>query len=289
MTEVPTLDQLPGLDRPVDIDPSTVAGFRTDGHAVVRGLSTPEEMAAYRPVITEAALGDSRETRPIESRDTYAKAFLQIPNLWRRHAGVKRFVFGARFAKAAADLLGVGGVRLYHDQALFKEPGGGRTPWHQDQFYWPLDTDRTVTMWMPLVDVPPEVGSMTFVSGSQRLGYLGDFDISDRSDATFDEMIRSRHLCLHTHGAMAAGDATFHAGWVLHSAPPNPSGGLRAVMTVIWYADGARITEPANPYQDFDRRKWLSDLPPGSVADGEKNPRLWPLTEIEKKRGPDGI
>ena len=36
-------------------------------------------------------------------------------------------------------------VRLYHDQALFKEAGGGITPWHQDQHYWPLDTDRTIT------------------------------------------------------------------------------------------------------------------------------------------------
>ena len=269
-------DQLPGLDRPIGIDPATVAGFQADGHAVVRGLCRPEEIAAYEPVITAAALGDSRETRPLEERDTYSKAFLQITNLWRRHPAVKRFVFAPRFAKAAADLLGVDGVRLYHDQALFKEAGGGRTPWHQDQFYWPLDTDKTITMWMPLVDVPPEVGSMTFVSGSQRLGYLGEFDISDRSDAAFDDMIKAQQLSLHTHGAMAAGDATFHSGWALHSAPANPTGGLRAVMTVIWYADGARITEPANTFQDFDRRKWLSDLPPGALAAGEKNPRLWP-------------
>ena len=61
--------------------------------------------------------------------------------------------------EAAAHLLGVDGVRLSHDQALFKEPGGGRTPWHQDQCYWPLDTDKTITMWMPLVDVPGEVGT----------------------------------------------------------------------------------------------------------------------------------
>src|SRR5207249_11996994 len=58
-------------------------------------------------------------------------------------------------------------ICLYHDQALFKEAGGGRTPWHQDMYYWPLDTDRTITMWMPLVDVPAEVGSMLFASGSQ--------------------------------------------------------------------------------------------------------------------------
>lgn len=29
--------------------------------------------------------------------------------------------------------LQVDGVRIYHDQALFKSPGGGPTPWHCDQ------------------------------------------------------------------------------------------------------------------------------------------------------------
>ena len=36
-------------------------------------------------------------------------------------------------------LLQTPGVRMYHDQALYKEAGGGYTPWHVDQFYWPLD------------------------------------------------------------------------------------------------------------------------------------------------------
>jgi len=31
--------------------------------------------------------------------------------------------------------MGVQGVRLYHDQALIKEPGGKPTPWHQDYYY----------------------------------------------------------------------------------------------------------------------------------------------------------
>jgi ectoine hydroxylase-related dioxygenase (phytanoyl-CoA dioxygenase family) len=88
-------------------------------------------------------------------------------------------VLSKRFARVAATLLDVESVRLYHDQALCKEPGGGRTPWHQDQYYWPLDTDRTITLWMPVVDVPADVGSMTFASGSHRLG-----DLRGRATAT---------------------------------------------------------------------------------------------------------
>jgi len=31
---------------------------------------------------------------------------------------------GQRLARVAAELLGVSGVRLYHDQSLYREPGG---------------------------------------------------------------------------------------------------------------------------------------------------------------------
>jgi ectoine hydroxylase-related dioxygenase (phytanoyl-CoA dioxygenase family) len=266
---------LPDLETEYDVPLEEIERFGRDGHAVLRGLATADEVDTYRPLLHEAALQFSRETRPLEERDTYGKAFLQVPNLWRKDEAARRFVFARRFAKAAADLMGVDGIRLYHDQALFKEPGGGRTPWHQDQFYWPLDTDRTITMWMPLVDVPPEVGSMTFVSGSQREGYLGDFGISDESDGVFARMIEERGLSLHSYGAVAAGDATFHAGWMLHCAPANPSRMMRAVMTVIYVADGARVTEPRSPFQEFDLKMWLPGLTPGDLVASEKNPLLW--------------
>ena len=255
--------------------PAQVEAFRRDGHVAVRGLADPDEVAAYRPVIEDAAMAYNRETRPLEERGTYGRAFLQITNLWQRDEGVARFVHSPRFARAAAELLGVDGVRLYHDQALFKEPGGGRTPWHQDQFYWPFDTDLTVTMWMPLVDVPPEVGTMTFASGSHECGYLGEYEISDTSDAVFDRLVAERGLTVDTHGALAAGDATFHRGWTLHRAPPNPSDRMRPVMTVIYFADGARVAPPQSPYQEFDRATWLGGVEPGQPAASHLNPLLW--------------
>lgn len=48
----------------------------------------------------------------------------------------------------------VEGVRFYADQALYKEPHGGYTPWHCDAFYWPLATDKAVTAWIPLQVCP---------------------------------------------------------------------------------------------------------------------------------------
>ncbi|HUP84563.1 MAG TPA: phytanoyl-CoA dioxygenase family protein [Acidimicrobiales bacterium] len=276
MTEATTVDDLPAMDDPIWVEAATIEEFRTKGHACVRSLCRPDEVDAYRPVIHEATLEHAWDQRPLEERDTYGKAFLQATNLWRRAPRIAGFSLAKRFGKVAADLLGVEGVRIYHDQALFKEAGGGATPWHQDQHYWPLDTESTITMWMPLVDVPPEVGSMTFASGSHRLGYLGNYPISDESEAAFRTMIDERGLALETYGAMAAGDTTWHAGWMLHSAAPNPTGNLRAVMTVIYFADGTRVSPEPTEGQQLDLSIWLKGCEPGELAAGHRLPLVWP-------------
>jgi ectoine hydroxylase-related dioxygenase (phytanoyl-CoA dioxygenase family) len=196
-------------------------------------------------------------------------------NLWRKDEGVRRFVLARRFAKLAEDLLGVKGVRVYHDQALLKEPCGGITPWHQDQHYWPLDTRNTLTMWMPLVDVTAEMGTMHFASGSHREGYLGDMPISDASEQSFQEYIRTRGCEVVSGQVMAAGDASFHYGWTLHGAPGNTTTRMREVMTVIWFEEGARVTAPDNPNRARDLERRLPGLKPGDVAASALNPLVW--------------
>ncbi len=254
-----------------------VAYYRDHGHALISGLASAQEVAAYRPAIEEAARVHNRESRPLAERETYGQAFLQTTNLWQVDPVVARFVLAPRFGRVAAELMGVPAVRLYHDQALFKEAGGGRTPWHQDQFYWPFDSPHTITMWMPLVDVGPEVGSMSFVAGSHRLGHVSGESISDESDREVSALIAEQHLLVETHGPLAAGDATFHAGWTLHSAGPNPTAAMRPVMTVIYVADPMVVAQPRNPFQEFDRQIWLGSTPAGQPVDGPGNPRLWPV------------
>ena len=246
--------------------------YQRDGHIMLRGLASRAEMDIYQPAISGAAEQYNVETRPIKERDTYGMAFLQIMNLWIKDEQVRRYSLAKRFAKVAADLMGVDGVRIYHDQALFKEPGGGPTPWHQDQGYWPLDTNNTVTMWMPLVNVPAEVGSMVFGSGSQKFGYLGDLPISDTSQAEFEKFVADRGIERKSYGALTAGDASFHNGWTLHCAPGNPTANMREVMTVIYFADGVRCAVPANAQQESDLRSWLPGCKPDDLAASELNP-----------------
>jgi ectoine hydroxylase-related dioxygenase (phytanoyl-CoA dioxygenase family) len=243
-----------------------------DGHFLLRNIASRSDLSIHRPAIAEAVRCLSADDRNIEDRSTYDKAFLQVTNLWEKDDSVKRFVFEKKFAQIAADLLGVEKIRLYHDQALFKEPGGGRTPWHQDKYYWPLDTDKMVTMWMPLVDIDEEMGMITFASGSHTDGPVENVEISDESEVIYSRYVEERGFAISKPDAMAAGDATFHLGWTIHSAGPNLSEKMREAMTIIYFADGARVTRPKSPHQQADLDAWLDGRLPGEIADGPLNP-----------------
>ncbi|MNQ93912.1 Phytanoyl-CoA dioxygenase (PhyH) [compost metagenome] len=195
-------------------------------------------------------------------------------NLWESDQAVKKFTLAKRFAKIAADLLGVDNVRLYHDQALYKESGGGFTPWHQDQYYWPLSTTNTITMWMPLVDIGENMGMLTFASGSHKAGSVKDIAISDESEVELNEHINRKGYSVTRADTMNAGDATWHYGWTLHTAPGNESNVTREVMTIIYFANGATVTAPINEHQENDRNRWLQGLQPGTKAASDLNPLL---------------
>ena len=266
----------PNLDADYPLVPGAAGQFQQDGHILLRGVCPPGEVQHFRPLFRDAVAARSRNYKPLEQRDTYGKAFLQIMNLWREDEELRRFVFARRFARIAAELLGVEGVRLYHDQALYKEAGGGHTPWHQDQHYWPLDTGKTITLWMPLVDITEEMGTMFFASGSHTEGYFGDSAIENDAGSAWADFVKERGFPVVNHGAMQAGDATFHTGWTLHGASGNASQVMREVMTIIYYADGATVAEPDNPYRQADLDAWIPGGVPGQPAASPLNPRLYP-------------
>lgn len=269
---------LPAMNDSYAVTKEQAAYYREKGHIALRQVAHAEEIAAYRPIIADFVKEHNNQSKPLQERDTYGKAFIQISNLWAKNEAVRKFVLARRFAQIAADLMGVDGVRIYHDQALFKEPGGGHTPWHQDQIYWPLDTPNTITMWMPLVPISEQVGSMTFASGSHHSGYISKTTISDESHRTLGAYVESKGLEAVNYGALAAGDATFHAGWTLHAAPGNPTETMREVMTVIYFADGVKVAEPDSNARIRDLEAWLPGLKPGDTADSRLNPLVYSRT-----------
>lgn len=271
----PNVTALPALEEAYALSPEQISSYQENGHVFLRGVLNGDEIAQYELVISDLVQKLNYHEKPVGERDTYGKAFIQIGNLWAKDEAAARFTLARRFAKIAAELMGVDGVRIYHDQALYKEPGGGHTPWHQDQVYWPLDTSNTITMWMPLVPIPEEVGSMTFASGSHTIGYINKMVISDESHKTLAQYIEGKGFEKKTYGAMAAGDATFHAGWTLHSAPGNPTELMRKVMTVIYVADGSVIAEPDSTPRRNDLAAWFPGQKPGEVAASPLNPLVY--------------
>jgi ectoine hydroxylase-related dioxygenase (phytanoyl-CoA dioxygenase family) len=257
---------LPEMSEEYPIGDEQIKYYQENGHIFLKQLALPHEVVQYERLITELVMKLNYHDKPVSERDTYGKAFIQVSNLWEKSEAIKRYVTAKRFAKVAADLMGVEGVRIYHDQALFKEPGGGHTPWHQDQIYWPLDTHNTITMWMPLVPIPQEVGTMTFASGTHRLGYVNKQVISDESHKTLAQYIQGKQIPEISYKAMAPGDATFHSGWTMHSAPGNPTDHMRKVMTIIYVADGSRVAEPDSSARASDLASWLPGCKPGDFA-----------------------
>jgi ectoine hydroxylase-related dioxygenase (phytanoyl-CoA dioxygenase family) len=262
-----------------DLSEERITEFRRDGCTVVRGLCSEEEVASVRSRIAEAVADQSKGIAALSERSsTYARAFLQVENIWRTVDSVRDFTLSPRFAEVAARLVGVPGIRLYHDQALFKEPGGGVTPWHQDQGYWPFRGWGPVTMWMPLVDLTAEMGgSMSFARGSCHLA-LQDLEISDDSQTGGEQMVDEHGLDVVNYGPLAAGDATFHAGWTMHRAEENTSSTMREIMTVIYFPDGMRVGTPENRRQASDLARWLPGCAPGDLAASELNPVLYSET-----------
>lgn len=248
--------------------------FDADGFIHLASVLSPQTLATFEPAITGKVIELNTMHLPLTERTTYQKAFLQVENLWRHSSHVAEFVLAERLARIAAELLGVDGVRLYHDQALYKEAGGGVTPWHADQYYWPLATDRSITVWVPLQETPLEMGPLSFARGSHQFSFGRDLPISDESEAALQQALTERHFPL-VQQPFALGDVSYHLGWTFHRAEVNTTTTPRRVMTIIYIDADATVAEPVNDSQRVDLSDCLASTPVGQVPDTDLNPILY--------------
>lgn len=255
-----------------ELPADAIAFYNEFGYIKLKNVLSADALEYYSELITDLVFKLNKLTKPMEERTTYERAFLQIMNLWREDGEVKEFVFSKRLAKIAADLMQVQGVRLYHDQALYKESSGGITPWHADQFYWPLSSPKTVTVWIPLQKTSMEMGPLAFAEKSHTVEIGRDLEISDESEALMTEQLKQFAV---NETPFDLGEVSFHAGWLFHRAGANASGKARKVMTMIYMDKDQHITEPRNTYQQADWQVWLSSKPIGGPADGPLNPLLF--------------
>jgi hypothetical protein len=123
-----TQSDLPELNDDFQLSHKQIGSFQQNGHAIVRGLASPAEVAAYRPAIAETLFQHKFENRPFEERDTFGKAFLQAENLWEKSEAGRYFVFARRFARVAAQLMGVPAVRCITTISCSKKPVAAQLP-----------------------------------------------------------------------------------------------------------------------------------------------------------------
>ena len=262
------------LSKPYALTQDAIDFFQKNRYIKLKNVFDAETLAFYGKIISEKVAELNKNDKPLDQRDTYGKAFLQIFNLWRQDDNIKDFVFSKRLGKIAADLMQTNGVRIYHDQALYKEGGGGITPWHADQYYWPLSTDKTVTAWIPLQEVPLEMGPLEFSAGSHAIVEGRELAIGDDSEAVIQQKLRVTDF-KHVIEPFDLGEVSFHSGWVFHRAGANQTREMRKVMTVIFMDKDMILQAPENENQLKDWQTWCPGATVGEVIDTPMNPIIY--------------
>ena len=260
------------LDAPFPLAKQQVNFYHENGYIKLRHVLSAELLEHYRRSIAARVAAISAGAIPMEQRTTYGKAFLQVMNLWTESGEVKEFVLGKRLARIASELIGATGVRLYHDQALYKEAGGGITPWHADQYYWPVSSEKMVTAWVPLQATPREMGPLAFCVKSHRFQIGRDLEISDESEITLKQALTSFSL---EEGGFDLGDVSFHSGWTYHRAGANSTDRPREVMTMIYMDENMTLVTPKNKNQANDIERWCPGVQIGEAVASRLNPVIY--------------
>lgn len=272
--QMPAQSILEFLETPYILRQEQIDFYQKNRYIKLKEVLNQETLAYYNEVITEQVDRMNQEQTALEDRTTYGKAFLQLFNLWLENPKIKELIFSKRIAKIAADLMEVNGVRLYHDQALFKEAGGGITPWHADQYYWPLETDKTVTAWIPLQATPLEMGPLEFSAGSHTIVEGRELEIGDESEEFLQKKLRVTDF-QHVVEPFDVGEISFHSGWVFHRAGANVTNAMRKVMTIIYMDQDMKLKNPENKNQIHDWNTWCPGAKIGEMIDSPINPVLY--------------
>jgi ectoine hydroxylase-related dioxygenase (phytanoyl-CoA dioxygenase family) len=269
------------LDQTYEVTKKDIDKFRKNGFIKLKNVFSSDLLTDYGNEIGKKVLELNRMHLPLEERDTYHKAFLQITNLWEKSEIVKEFVLGKRLAQIASDLMGTSGVRLYHDQALYKEPGGGYTPWHVDQYYWPLASEKCCTAWIPLQETPLDMGPLSFSAKSHQFSVGRDLAISDESEILIQQALGEADLD-YISEPFEIGEVSFHYGWTFHNAGPNTTKKPREVMTIIYMDEQMCLKEPDNENQKIDWDVFCPGVKVGEIIATELNPVIFSNNDISK-------
>ena len=238
------------LDDRYGLVPEQIDRFRRDGYLKLDGVFAPKTIARIRTAILAAV---ARHYPSLHTTTNPERSFSQLFDVWVDGVGARPLTFSHRLGRLACELLDVDGVRVIHDQALLKEPGDRPTRWHADQHYWPIDSDRTCSFWVPLQPTSLEMGPVTFAAGSQLFAgrRIASADPLDEqvADDRHRRVIEQEGYAV-VEEPYAAGDVSVHAGWTLHHAGANRTQAVRAAYVLHLMDSNARFAAPVNREQE---------------------------------------
>ncbi len=226
-----------------------IYSFQRDGFIVIEDFLSPTELEHWRETVMNAVKKRGGQKMPDkelktgendginEDAEYFGKVFDQLLNLWQTDDGVKELMSDERIGSMAANLAGVDGIRIWHDQALFKRPWANPTSWHLDTPFWSFSDRRALSIWIALDDATLENGCLFFIPGSYHETTFENKGIGKNMDAIFQvypQFIKTKS----TAAPMKAGSCSFHNGLTIHGANANMTGGFRRAMTCAYMPDG---------------------------------------------------
>ena len=257
------------LDRTVTITDAQVRFYQEHGYLQIHNVLDAEEVEQVRADLAEVMAERKARAGTLERGNPfYRKVFVQQVNLWRDHAGIRRYTLSRRIGEIARRLAGVARMRLFHDHALIKMPEESLpSDWHQDWPYWPFRHVGALSCWMALDDVDLGNGCLQFVPGSYRWGIYPAIALGS-GKKQLEQMLDEEHRAQFKPVTMPmqAGSCTFHDGLCYHYATPNSSGKPRRALASIYLPDGTCYRKKGHCVTD------PLDLADGAKLEGEMLP-----------------
>ena len=245
-----------------------ISGYRENGFVVINDFLTDDELAEWRSAVDEAVdlRGDARlpgEEGKVFSGSNSA-VFKQRIQLWMDNERVKALMLDERIGKMAADLEGIDGIRVWHDQTLIKMPYGNPTSWHQDNTKWSFSSDHAISIWIALDAATPHNGCLYFIPGSHHDCY-DDVSTNRPMSDIFEENPVLQDVDP-VAAPMKAGSCSFHNGLTVHGAGANMTRGLRRAMTCAFMPDGATF----NGNKNVLPQSYVDGLSVGDLIDNDE-------------------
>lgn len=255
-----------------------IDAYQQNGFVVIEDFLSTEELETWRQVTDEAvhqrlhaAKSDRWDltNRSDDPNNYYSQVFLQCVKLADTHDGMKALMHDARLGEWAGMLAGVDGIRIWHDQALIKQPFGNPTAWHLDNPYWSFHSPNALSIWVALDDATLQNGCLYYLPGTHRNSRYDNVNIGQNMADLFRHYPEWREI-EPVATPCRAGSAVFHNGLTAHGAGANMTHRPRRAMTCAYMPDGSTFNGEKNVLPP----EYIEKLKIGDVLD---DPEIVPL------------